>query len=86
MPPEPIAVLRVLAPLLAPLPAATGDALAVWPGHPTHALTVCRPDLSVRSHRGCAEGELYGLILHLLLDGVLEPMSPASLAALARAS
>lgn len=81
---EPIAVLRVLSPLLHPLPAATGDAISVWPGHPTHALTVTRADLRIRAHRACPEGELYGLILHLLLDGAVEPMDAASRQALMR--
>jgi hypothetical protein len=82
---QPIAVLRVLSPLLYPVPAAAGDALAVWPGHPTHALAVTKPDLEVRAHRGCPDGELYGVILHLLLDGAVEPMDAASRLALSRA-
>jgi len=70
--PRPSIVCRVARPILSPIVAAPGDVLAVWPGHPTHALTVLSSDgLTVRRACPRPEGLLYGDLLHWFLDAAV---------------
>jgi len=58
-----------------------GDTLAFWPGHPTHTLATReggRGRRAVRSHHGVADGIAYGLLLQLLNDDVILPLTFAS--------
>lgn len=55
-----------------------GDTLAFWPGHPTHTLTTReggRGRRRVRSHQGVADGIAYGLLLQLLNDDTITPLT-----------
>jgi hypothetical protein len=83
---EPLAVLLVLRPILAPLPAASGESIVCWPGHPTCALVAVKKNGQVRAHCGLEDGKLYGAILNLLLDESVTPLTRADADALLRAS
>jgi hypothetical protein len=73
--PSPSFVMRVLAPILFPIAAAAGQFLVVWPGHPTHTVTVYNRHRRLVRHRHVAYGALYGPIL--MLDGeALEFLTP----------
>ncbi len=79
--PEPEVVLTVLQPMVGPIRARVGDALVLWPGHETHALTVFAPDNRIRAHRACADAEMLPAVMRLLSDGVVTPLSHISLLA-----
>jgi hypothetical protein len=67
--------------------ATPGDLLVVWPGHPTHTVTVCTPDgHTVRNFRFCAEGSLYGILLNLYLDAAIRCCDEESERSLLRAA
>lgn len=69
---RPSIVCRVLRPFADPIPARAGDVLAVWPGHPTHAVTVLTGDCTaIIRHAPCDEGRLYGVLLDRFLDGAI---------------
>lgn len=71
-------VFRVVHPVLAPIPARAGELVAVWPGHPTHTLTVLSSDgRRALRHRVVEDGALYGPLLSLDADGVLVSLTPA---------
>jgi hypothetical protein len=74
----PTFVLQVIEPVLYPLPARAGQLLVVWPGHPTHTVTVWERNLSrVVRHGYVSDGALYGPILCLCDDGALAFLTPA---------
>lgn len=55
-----------------------GDILAFWPGHPTHTLATReggRGPRRVRSHQGVPDGIAYGLLLQLLNDDAITPLT-----------
>lgn len=59
----------------------TGDALAYWPGHPTHTLATReagRGRRRVRSHTGVADGVAYELLRELFHNGTITPLTAAS--------
>lgn len=64
--------------MLAPIPAARGQLLVVWPGHPTHTLTVtdASGQHAIRWSY-VAPGALWGPLLILDADGVLAYQTPA---------
>lgn len=69
---------RVRAPIIAPIQATAGAILSVWPGHPTHTLAVYDPAAKrVLRHRYVEDGALYGPLLILDADGLLESLTPA---------
>lgn len=77
--PAPSIVCRVLRPMLDPIVARPNDLLAVWPGHPTHALIVFMADgLTALRWSPCPEGVLYGALLNLYLDAVLVALTVES--------
>lgn len=70
-------VFRVMFPILAPIAARAGALLVVTPGHPTHTVAVTTPCGSrVIRHRYVADGALYGPLLILDADGVLQCLTP----------
>lgn len=76
---SPSIVCRVLRPMLDPIVASKGDLLAVWPGHPTHALIVFEADgMTALRWAPCPEGVLYGALLGLYLDAVLAALTVKS--------
>lgn len=76
---RPSIVCRVLRPLCEPIVARPGELLVVWPGHPTHTLTVCAPDgQTLLRHGHCAAGVLYGALLNLYLDAAVRCCDPES--------
>lgn len=55
-----------------------GDILGFWPGHPTHTLATReggRGPRRVRSHQGVPDGIAYGLLLQLLNDDAITPLT-----------
>lgn len=69
-------VFRVEVPIISPITAKAGECLAVWPGHPTHTLTVLSPDgRRVLRHAHVEDGALYGPLLTLDADGVLAALT-----------
>jgi len=74
---RPSFVMQVMLPMLAPIAASAGQRLVVWPGHPTHTVTVFGRDGRLLRHRYVADGSLYGPLLILSADGVLEPLTTA---------
>lgn len=82
--PKPIAVYSVSSPILWPIAAAEGDLLVIWPGHPTHTLTVCanRPGQPVIRRCHFPDGALYGVIMNLDLDEIIVPWTASDRAAL----
>lgn len=84
---RPSFVLRVLAPMLSPLAARAGQLLVITPGHPTHTVAVVTPDARrVVRHRFVEDGALYGPILCLDADGVVQFLTPRAVALRALAS
>lgn len=84
---RPSFVLRVLAPMLFPLAARAGQLLVITPGHPTHTVAVVTPDARrVVRHRFVEDGALYGPILCLDADGVVQFLTPRAVALRALAS
>lgn len=79
---RPIAFYRVLSPVIvAGLHAGTGDMLILWPGHPTHTLSVREwgtGSKPLRRHCHVADGVLYGAVLELLNNEVIVPLSFAT--------
>lgn len=74
---RPSFVLRVLAPIMVPIAAGAGALLVVTPGHPTHTLMVLTPDARrLVRHRYVEDGALYGPILMLDADGVVQFLTP----------
>ncbi len=74
---EPIAVLLVRAPVIAPIVARPGELIVVWPGHPTHTLTVTDGSgTQIRRHKYVPDGALYGPLLILDADGVVSCVAP----------
>lgn len=64
--------------MLTPIAARAGHLLVVWPGHPTHTLTVT--DASGRQivrYTAVEPGALWGPLLILDADGVLEYRTPS---------
>ena len=77
--PEPSIACRVLRPFTRPIAARAGDYLVIWPGHQTQTLTVYAPDrVKILREAYCAEGHLYGDLLHLFLDARIVCLSVAS--------
>lgn len=83
----PSIVCRVLRPMLYPIVAERHTILSVWPGHPTMTLSVLSPDceqlLRFRHH---PEGLLYGDLLNLYLDAMIQCVSLESERALLRSA
>lgn len=74
---RPSFVLRVCAPVVAPIAARPGQLVVVHPGHPTHTLATVTPDgQRVVRHGYVPDGALYGPLLILIADGVLVPLDP----------
>lgn len=74
---SPFFVFRVLSPMVAPIAARSGQLLVVTPGHPTHTLTVTTASGGrVVRHRYVEDGALYGPLLILDADGVLQSLTP----------
>lgn len=73
---RPSFVLRVLAPIVFPILATAGQRLVVWPGHPTHTVTVFGRDGRLLRHRRVDDGCLYGPLLILCADGAVVPLTP----------
>jgi hypothetical protein len=69
-------VVRVCVDTIAPCRAQIGDRLVLWPGHPTHAVTVYDAHGRPLRHRGMDAAELRGVIARLLSSGVLVPLTP----------
>lgn len=82
---RPSFVLRVVAPILAPIAATPGQRLVVWPGHPTHTLTTFTAGGRLVRHRAVCDGCLYGPLLILCDDGALVPLTPTDAQRLASA-
>jgi hypothetical protein len=75
----PSIVCRVIRPIVYPIVARPDEVLVVWPGHPTHTLTVCAPDgKAVLRWIYCADGALYGILLNLYLDAAIRCCDPES--------
>jgi hypothetical protein len=74
---RPSFVLRVTAPVIAPIVAPSHGFIVVWPGHPTHTLTSYDAGKRIVAHKYVPDGALYGVLLILCADGVLEPMTVA---------
>lgn len=74
--PAPSFVLRVATPIIAPIVAPDGGFVVVWPGHPTNTLTSYTADKRIVSNKYVPDGALYGVLLILCADGILEPMTP----------
>lgn len=74
---RPAFVLRVVFPILAPIAATASQRLVVWPGHPTHTVTVYDRAGRLVRHRYVEDGALYGPLLILCADGAVEPLTPA---------
>ncbi|WP_353265856.1 hypothetical protein [Gemmatimonas sp.] len=75
----PSIVCRVLGSTDTLIESCPGDLLVIWPGHPTHTVTVCGPDgLTVRAFGYCAEAVLYGALLNLYLDAAIRCCDPES--------
>jgi hypothetical protein len=72
---RPSFVLRVVSPIIAPIPAPANAYVVVWPGHPTHTLTVFDAAKRLLTGKYVPDGALYGVLLILCADGVLEPMT-----------
>lgn len=71
--PAPSYFALVLMPMIAPIVASPSDIIVIWPNHPTHTLTVYargRPDALRHGH--VPPGALYGQILMLAADGVID--------------
>jgi len=81
---QPLAMYRVVHPMLWPIPAPADALLVVWPGHDTHTLTVCldAPRYPILRHAHISDGALYGIIMNLDLDGIIAPLSEADRALL----
>lgn len=82
---RPTCYYRVNAPMLYPIAAATGDLLALWPGHPTHTLTVCVAGTRGQKLRRFAyvpDGVVYGALLSLLNDDALTPLTESAVTVL----
>lgn len=85
--PRPSIVCRVMRPMAFPIPAHTGDVLAVWPDHPTHALAVLTADCAaIIRHAPYDAGKLYGDLLGAFLDGKLQLPEPSQRALLSRSA
>jgi hypothetical protein len=74
---RPAFVLRVVTPIVFPILATAGQRLVVWPGHPTHTVTVYSRTHRLLRHRHVDDGCLYGPLLILCADGAVEPLTPA---------
>ena len=84
---RPSIVCRVLGPTGTLLESARGDLLVIWPGHPTHTVSVCTPDGRITLRwRHCPEGVLYGALLNLYLDAAIRCCDPESERALLSAA
>jgi hypothetical protein len=70
-------VLRVVTPIIAPICAPADAFVVVWPGHPTHTLTVFDAAKRLLAGKYVPDGALYGVLLILCADGVLEPLTAA---------
>ena len=82
---RPSIVCRVLRPILDPIAARPGEVLVVWPGHPTHTVTVRTEDGHASLRHCCVpEGALYGLLLNLYLDAAIQCLTTESERALLR--
>lgn len=83
----PTAYFRVMAPMVAPIPAKPGQYLAFWMTHPDRTLSVIAAD-SRRTLRTANPpiGAVTGALLHLCIDGVILGLSPADELALREAS
>lgn len=81
---RPVAFYRVLSAFVVHgLHGHAGDTLAFWPGHPTHTLATReggRGRRSVRAHTGVPDGIAYGLLLQLLNDDTITPLTFVSAA------
>ncbi len=77
-PDDHIAVYRVLVPIVRPIRAEAGTALAVWPSSATHTLAVCRiaPGYPVVRYRWAPTVGLFAMIEEWKHRGVIAPMSP----------
>ncbi|WP_396215736.1 hypothetical protein [Gemmatimonas sp.] len=83
----PSIVCRVLRPFMNPIPAAAGDVLTVWPGHPTHTLIVFTSSLDQCVRHGYrAEKVVYSDLLHLFLDGKIQMAERSQKALLTRSA
>jgi hypothetical protein len=82
---RPSFVLRVVTPIVFPILAAAGHRVVVWPGHPTHTVTAYTAAGRMVRHRHVEDGALYGPLLILTADGVLEPLTPVDALRLASA-
>lgn len=74
----PSIVCRVLRPFARPIVARVGHILTIWPGHPTHCLTILDAAGAVVRATGYPEGKLYGDLLHLFLDAAIVALSEDS--------
>ena len=74
---RPSFVLRVVAPVIGPIVAPEHGFIVVWPGHPTHTLTSYDAGKHIVANKYVPDGALYGVLLILCADGILEPMTRA---------
>lgn len=84
---RPSIVCRVLRPITSPIVARRDEILAVWFGHPTHAVCVLDPEgEEIIRHAPRDEGLLYGELLEQFLDARIRLPEASQRALLSRSA